>query len=91
MGIKTDAEKVLKLLYDEYKKGNTFTPQSLLIKIGWKDVRLDRALKYLDDVEASDIVFTLGYINKLQNFIFRRMVTVKGINIIELNKGKIAY
>jgi len=83
MSIKEDAFELLKFIYDEYVGNRRITINQLLEKFSeWEGHRIDRAVKYLRDIEAIEIILTLGNTNGLQNFVFRK-ITPKGISLIE--------
>ena len=83
MGIQEDAGKILLFIYDSYVN-NKAKPnaQILLDETKWDGKRIDRAIKYLKDLGALELIFTAGQINGLQIFILNK-VTPLGINIIE--------
>ena len=83
MTIQEDAGKILLFVYDCYvsnkSKPNT---QILLDETKWDGKRIDRAIKYLKDLGALEIIFTAGQIKGLQMFILKK-ITPMGINIVE--------
>ena len=56
--------------------------KELLDETGLDGKRIDRAIKYLKDIGAIDIVLTCENVNGVQNFIMKKL-TPYGINIIE--------
>ena len=86
MGIQNDAGEILLFIYQCYTKDESVDADKLLQTTKWEGNRIDRAIKYLKDIEAIDIILTLGNINGVQNFILERL-TPSGINIVE-NKSE---
>ena len=82
MGIQQDAGKIFYLSYKMYLKKDTINPEKLLeiTKMDGNDI--DRAVKYLKDLDLIDVIHTLGNNQGLQHFIFRR-ITPQGINVAE--------
>ena len=81
MTIKEDSGQILIFIYDSYVN-NKAKPnaQILLDETKWDGKRIDRAIKYLKDLGALELIFTAGQINGLQIFILKR-VTPLGINL----------
>ncbi len=85
MGVQHDAGEILLFLYKSYINGQQINAKKLLETTGWSGNRIDRALKYLKDIGAIDLILTLGNIGGIQNFIFKGL-TPTGINIVENQK-----
>ena len=83
MTIQEDAGKILLFIYDSYIS-NKAKPnaQILLDETKWDGKRVDRAIKYLKDLGALELIFTAGQIKGLQIFILKK-ITPMGINIVE--------
>ncbi|MBI2575086.1 hypothetical protein HYV82_04330 [Candidatus Woesearchaeota archaeon] len=82
MTIKGDAGEILLFIYDCYVNDrDSVNPEKLLETTKWEGNRIDRAIKYLKDIGAIDII-TLGNVNGVQNFILKGL-TPLGINIVE--------
>src|SRR3989344_866579 len=83
MTIKGDAGEILLFMYDCYvnNKGSA-SPERLLETTKWDGNRIDRAVKYLRDIEAIDIVLTMGNHQGVQQFILKK-ITPLGINTVE--------
>ncbi len=85
MGIIEDSHIVLRFIYDEYiDKNERVNPRKLLDKFEqeWEGKRIDRAIKYLRDIGAIEIILTMGNVDGVQNFIMRKL-TPRGIEIVE--------
>lgn len=83
MGIQKDAGEILLFIYDSYVNDRgSVNAQRLLDETQWDGKRIDRAIKYLKDMGAIDIVLTLGNVNGVQNFIMKKL-TPLGINTVE--------
>ncbi|MBI4454110.1 hypothetical protein HY636_05700, partial [Candidatus Woesearchaeota archaeon] len=61
MTIKGDAGEILLFMYDYYvnDKGSV-NPEKLLETTKWEGNRIDRAVKYLKEIGAIDIILTMG-------------------------------
>lgn len=83
MTIKGDAGEILLFMYDCYvnDKGSV-NPEKLLETTTWEGNRIDRAVKYLKEIGAIDIVLTMGNHQGVQHFILRK-ITPLGINTVE--------
>ncbi len=87
MTIQNDAGKILLFIYDSYANDRDYvSPEKLLEITKWDGNRIDRAIQYLKDINAIDIIFNLGDVNGLRNFLLEK-VTPIGIGMIE-NKHK---
>ena len=86
MGIQKDAGEILLFFYDCYvnDKGSV-NAERLLEETKWDGKRIDRAIKYLKDMGAVDIILTLGNVKGVQHFILKKITPI-GINIIENQK-----
>ncbi|HGJ64173.1 TPA: hypothetical protein ENS27_02150 [bacterium] len=82
MGIQKDAGEILLFIYQCYIKDESVNAEKLLETTKWEGNRIDRAIKYLKDIGAIDIILTLGNIGGVQYFILKGL-TPLGINIIE--------
>ena len=83
MGIQNDAGQILLFIYDGYVNNKTKpNAQILLDETKWDGRRIDRAIKYLKDLEALELIFMVGQIKGLQIFILKK-ITPLGINIVE--------
>ena len=82
MGIQKDAGEILLFIYQCYIKDESVGADKLLQTTKWEGNRIDRAIKYLKDIRAIDIILTLGNVNGVQNFILKGL-TPLGINIVE--------
>jgi len=82
MGIQQDAGEILLYAYKSYIKDESINANKLLETTGWEGNRIDRAIKYLKDLDAIQIIHTMRNVNGVQNFIFRSLTPI-GINIIE--------
>lgn len=82
MGIQKDAGKILLFIYQCYIKDESVNAEKLLQTTKWEGNRIDRAIKYLKDIGAIDIILALGNVNGVQNFILKGL-TPLGINIVE--------
>ncbi|MBI4044541.1 MAG: hypothetical protein HY392_02435 [Candidatus Diapherotrites archaeon] len=72
-------------IYRNYLKDESVTPEKLIQETSWDGKRIDRAIKYLKDIGALDIILSLGNFKGVQNFIIRGL-TPDGINIVENQK-----
>ena len=83
MTIKGDAGEILLFMYDCYvnDKGSV-NPERLLETTQWEGNRIYRAVKYLKEVGAIDIILTMGNHQGVQHFILKK-ITPLGINIVE--------
>jgi len=83
MTIKSDAGEILLFMYDFYvnDKGSV-NPEKLLETTKWEGNRIDRAVKYLKEIRAIDIVLTMGNHQGVQHFILKK-ITPLGINTVE--------
>lgn len=83
MTIQNDAGKILLFIYDSYANDkDSVSPEKLLEITKWDGNRIDRAIQYLKDVGAIDIILTLGNVRGVQHFILKK-ITPLGINIVE--------
>ena len=83
MGIQKDAGEILIFMYDKYGNDDEkVNAEVLLDTTKWEGNRIDRAIKYLKDIDAIDIILTLGNVKGVQHFILKK-ITPKGINIVE--------
>ena len=82
MGIQQDAGEILLFMYQSYTKDESIDAEKLLETTGWDGNRIDRAIKYLKDLSAIQIIHTLGNFKGVQHFIFRSLTPI-GINIVE--------
>jgi len=83
MGIQKDAGEILLFMYDKYVNDDReANAEVLLDTTKWEGNRIDRAIKYLKDMGAIDIILTLGNIKGVQHFILKK-ITPSGINIVE--------
>lgn len=82
MTIKEDAGEILLFIYQCYIKDESVDESKLLQTTKWEGNRIDRAIKYLKDIGAIDIILLLGNVNGVQNFILKGL-TPLGINVIE--------
>ena len=82
MGIQKDAGEILLFIYQCYIKDESVNAEKLLETTKWEGNRIDRAIKYLKDIGAIDIILTLGNISGVQHFILKGL-TPLGINIVE--------
>ena len=81
-GVK-DAGEILLFMYDRYVNDDSkVNAEVLLDTTKWEGNRIDRAIKYLKDVGAIDIILTLGNVKGVQHFILKK-ITPLGINIVE--------
>ncbi len=85
MGIQKDAGEILLFIYEKYLQDETVRPEKLLSETNWDGKRIDRAIKYLKDIGAVDIILSLGNFKGIQNFIIQGLTPI-GINIIENQK-----
>jgi hypothetical protein len=85
MGIQTDAGEVLVYFYKMYLESKQVNTQMLIDETKWPGNKLDRAVKYLKDIEALNIILTMGNVDGLQNFILTGLTPI-GINIVENKK-----
>ncbi|MBI3033182.1 hypothetical protein HYY69_06920 [Candidatus Woesearchaeota archaeon] len=83
MTIKGDAGEILLFMYDYYvnDKGSV-NPEKLLETTKWEGNRIDRAVKYLKEIGAIDIILTMGNHQGVQHFILKK-ITPLGINTVE--------
>ncbi|MBI5871990.1 hypothetical protein HZB88_02795 [archaeon] len=83
MTIKGDAGEILLFMYDWYvnDKGSA-NPDKLLETTKWEGNRIDRAIKYLRDIGAIDIVLDMDNHQGVQHFILKK-ITPLGINTVE--------
>ena len=83
MGIQKDAGEILLFMYDKYiNDDEKVNAEVLLDTTKWEGNRIDRAIKYLKDIGAIDIILTLGNVKGVQHFILKK-ITPLGINIVE--------
>ncbi len=83
MTIKGDAGEILLFMYDCYVNDrDSVNPEKLLETTKWEGNRIDRAVKYLKEIGAIDVILTLGNHQGVQHFILKR-ITPLGINIVE--------
>jgi len=84
MTIEEDANVVLDFMFKEYLLFNKrTTTRGLLDQFSdWDGRRLDRAVKYLRDIYAIEVIHTFGNENGLQNFILKK-ITPSGIQMAE--------
>ncbi len=83
MTIKGYAGEILLFIYDCYVNDkDSVNPEKLLETTKWEGNRIDRAIKYLKDIGAIDIILTLGNVKGVQNFILKGLPPL-GINIVE--------
>jgi|SRR3989338_5394285 len=83
MTINEDAGEILLFIYDCYVNDkDSVNPEILLRTTKWDGNRIDRAIKYLKDLGAIDIILLLGNEENVQNFILKN-VTPIGINMVE--------
>lgn len=86
MGIQKDAGKILAFIYSNYVNKNSSVNPKMLIEITkWDGNRIDRAIKYLNDLGAVDIILTIGNYKGVQDFIMKRL-TPLGIQMVENQK-----
>ncbi len=83
MTIKLDAGEILLFIYDSYVNNKPKpNAQILLDETKWEGNRIDRAVKYLKEIGAIDIVLTMGNHQGVQYFILKK-ITPLGINTVE--------
>ena len=83
MGIQKDAGEILLFMYDRYVNDDSkVNAEVLLDTTKWEGNRIDRAIKYLKDIGAIDIILTLSNVKGVQHFILKK-ITPLGINIVE--------
>ena len=83
MTIQNDAQEILQFTYNEYIQNRRITPERLKEHFNsWDGHRIDRAVKYLRDINAIQIVLLLGNHEGIQNFILEK-ITPLGIKLIE--------
>jgi len=83
MTIKSDAGEILLFMYDCYVNDkSSINPEILLETTKWQGNRIDRAVKYLKEIGAIDIILTMGNHQGVQHFILNK-ITPLGINTIE--------
>ena len=85
MTIKEDAGKILLFIYDSYVNNKTKpNAQILLDETKWDGKRIDRAIKYLNDMTAIEVIFTADnrMYGGLTRFILKK-ITPLGINLVE--------
>lgn len=83
MTINEDAGKILLFIYNSYVNNQTkLNAQILLDETKWEGNRIDRAVKYLKEIGAIDIVLTIGNHQGVQHFILKK-ITPLGINTVE--------
>jgi hypothetical protein len=83
MGIKHDAGEVLVYIYHQYENDAEVNVDGLFEQFPeWDSKRIDRALKYLKELNLVKITLMCGNKNGLQNFVFSKL-TPEGINAIE--------
>jgi len=86
MGIQEDGNKILEFAYDEYiNDRGSINPRKLIDKFGpegWDGKRIDRAVKYLKNIGAIDIILTMGNVDGVQTFIMKEL-TPDGIKMVE--------
>ena len=83
MGIQKDAGEILLFMYDKYVNDDEKVNAEILLETTkWEGNRIDRAIKYLKDIGAIDIILTLGNVKGIQHFILKK-ITPLGINTVE--------
>ena len=84
MPIREDSDMILRFIYQEYvEKHHLVGSKDLLWQFkDWGGSRIDRAVKYLRDQGAIDIVLFMGNQNGLQNFMLKRITPI-GIDRVE--------
>ena len=85
MTIQEDAGKILLFTYDSYANDKAKpNAQILLDETKWDGKRIDRAIRYLNDMDAIDVIFTADnrMYGGLTRFILKK-ITPLGINIVE--------
>jgi len=83
MTIQSDAKAILNFAYEEYLENRRINPEKLIQKFpSWDGHRIDRAIKYLRDIGAIDIILMLGSNKGIQVFILRRITPI-GIQMVE--------
>ncbi|MBI3034092.1 hypothetical protein HYY72_02940, partial [Candidatus Woesearchaeota archaeon] len=72
MTIKGDAGEILLFMYDCYvnDKGSV-NPEELLKTTKWEGNRIDRAVKYLKEIGAIDIILIMSNHQGVQHFILK--------------------
>jgi len=85
MGIQQDSGEILLFLYKSYVDDQHVDAKKLLETTKWNGARIDKALKYLKDIGAIELILALGNVEGVQNFILRGL-TPAGINIVENQK-----
>ena len=75
MTIKADAGEILLFIYECYvnNKGSV-NPEKLLDTTKWDGNRIDRAVKYLKEIGAIDIVLTMGNHQGVKHFILKKLI-----------------
>ena len=85
MTIQEDAGKILLFIYNRYVNDKSKpNAQILLDETKWDGKRIDRAVKYLNDMNAIEMIFTADnrMYGGLTRFILKK-ITPLGINIVE--------
>ena len=83
MTISGDAGEILLFMYDCYvNNSGSVNPEKLLETTKWAGNRIDRAIKYLKERDAIDIVLTMGNHQGVQHFILKK-ITPLGIDTVE--------
>ncbi len=85
MTIQEDAGKILLYIYDSYVNNKPKpNAQILLDETKWDGKRIDRAIRYLNDMNTVEIIFTADnrMYGGLTRFILKKITPI-GINIVE--------
>ena len=85
MTIQEDAGKILLFIYDSYVNDKAkLNAKILLNETKWDGKKIDRAIKYLNDMTAIEVIFTADNrtYGGLTTFILKK-ITSLGINIVE--------
>lgn len=86
MTIQRDAGELLHYFYKEYLNDNKVEANKLIDETQWDGLRLDRAVRYLKDINAIKINYFLGNVKGLQNLSVDGL-TPMGMQIVE-NKAQ---
>ena len=85
MTIQKDSGQILLFIYDSYVNNKPKpNAQILLDETNWDGKRIDRAIRYLNDMNAVEIIFTADnrMYGGLTRFILKK-ITPLGINMVE--------
>jgi len=77
VGMEADADELRQIIYREHASGNSrIDPQKIIDTTHWDSGRINRAIRYLRDLNHVEIEILLGNVNGVANFVITGLTPV---------------